>query len=179
MSMVGSSLLHQLINEKGITEPEQILEHLNAAIIYTLNQDETESNDGMDIALCSFDFNSNTVEFSGANRPLWLIRNNEFTAVKPDKFPIGGLQMQQGRSFTRHTLALQPGDAIYIFSDGYADQFGGPNGKKMLSSKFREKLLGLQQIKMAEQGDILRKHFDDWKGSLDQVDDVLVIGIRV
>ncbi len=179
MSMIGGSLLNQIINERKIESPDEILNHLNASVIETFRQTENDSNDGMDVSICSFDLNAMELQYAGANRPLWLIRNKEIIVVKPDKFPIGGLQSAQDRQFTNHTLTLLKNDTIYIFTDGYADQFGGENGKKMMTSKFKEMLISIQDLDMRSQETHLKKHFDNWKGSAEQVDDVLVIGIRV
>jgi serine phosphatase RsbU (regulator of sigma subunit) len=119
------------------------------------------------------------MQYAGANRPLWLVRNNTLEVYKPDKFPIGGLQAARDRTFTNFKINLQKNDTIYIFTDGYADQFGGANGKKLMTSKFKEKLLSIQHMSMREQEMYLRAHFETWKGNEEQVDDVLVIGVRV
>ncbi|HNP47232.1 MAG TPA: SpoIIE family protein phosphatase [Bacteroidia bacterium] len=179
MSMIGSSLLNQIVNERGITQPAQILNQLNSGIAEALKQNENDVNDGMDIALCSIDLNNLYLEFSGANRPLWIIRNGEWSEIKADKMAIGGFRINRESVFTNHRMQLQKGDSLYLFTDGFADQFGGPSGKKMLSMRFREFLLTLQNIPMKEQEQILSRFFNDWKKNMDQVDDVLVIGIRV
>ncbi len=179
MSMIGSSLLNQIINEKGVMQPAQILAELNIAVIEALKQGENESNDGMDIAVCSFDLAQNELQYAGAYRPLWLIRNKEIITYNHDKFPIGGLQMARNRAFTNYTIQLVQGDTIYIFTDGYPDQFGGANGKKLMTSKFRETLLSIQQMDMAGQQTYLNQFFYKWKGDAEQVDDVLVIGVRI
>jgi len=181
MSMIGSSLLNQIINEKGIEEPALILNQLNKSVIEALKQGENQSAsaDGMDIAICSFDLKKNGLAFAGANRPLWLVRNGVMEAYKPDKFPIGGLQMARDRTFTSHWVQLQKNDTIYIFTDGYADQFGGAHGKKLMTAKFKEMLLSIQGMSMREQEGYLKKYFEEWKGDNEQVDDVLVIGVRV
>jgi serine phosphatase RsbU (regulator of sigma subunit) len=136
----------------------------------------------MDMALLSFNDADNTVDFAGANNPLWLIRNGELTEYKGDKRPIGYFR-GQGLPFTSHTIQLQKGDALYIFSDGYADQFGGPEshrgGKKLKYTQLKEYLLSVQNLPMAEQEKFLINKFNAWKGNLEQVDDVCVIGIRV
>lgn len=179
MSMIGSALLNQIINEKNITAPSRILDALNEGIIDSLKQKESESDDGMDIALCAFDLAKQTVQFSGANRPLWLVRNNELQIFRPDKFPIGGLQVEHAEKFTAHEIELQKNDTLYIFSDGFADQFGGERGKKLMTKKFKEALLSIQQLNMSEQQKYLKTLFETWKGNNEQVDDVLVIGIRI
>jgi len=179
MSMIGSSLLNQVINEKCITEPACILNHLNTAVIEALNQSNNESNDGMDVSICAFDLDNQKIEYAGANRPLWIARKEEMLIFSPDKYPIGGLQVARERAFTNHIIDIEKGDTIYIFSDGYADQFGGEKGKKLMTSKFKEKLLSIQNEPMREQERILREYFLEWRGANEQVDDVLVIGVRV
>ena len=179
MSMIGSSLLNHVINEKNITQPSRILDELNEDVITTLKQKESESNDGMDISICSFDLQQNLVEYAGANRPLWIIRNNELVVYRPDKFPIGGLQIEHQEKFNNHEIPLQKNDTIYLFSDGFADQFGGDRGKKMMVKRFKNMVLSIQDKSMQEQGQYLNQFFEQWKRENEQVDDVLVIGIRV
>ncbi len=179
MSMIGSSLLQQIVAEKGIAQPDIILNHLNTAVIETLKQTKNDSNDGMDISLCYFNAAKTELVFAGANRPLWIIRDNQIMITRPDKFPIGGLQVSSGRTFTGHKVSLQKGDAVYMFTDGYADQFGGERGKKLMTAKFKETLLAIQDMTMQQQQVYLHDYFNIWKGSEEQVDDVLVMGIRI
>ena len=179
MSMIGSALLNQIINEKNITTPSIILDHLNEGIVDALKQKENETSDGMDISICAFDLNKTKLEFAGANRPLWIVRNKELLFFKPNKFPIGGLQVVHDEKFSQHTVELQKDDSVYLFSDGYADQFGGERGKKLMTKKFREILLSIQHQSMPDQQFHLHKYFNDWKGVNEQVDDVLIIGIRI
>ena len=179
MSMIGSSHLNQIINERGILRPSEILNHLNTGITEALKQTDKEVNDGMDIALCSLDLQNLRLEYAGANRPLWLFRNSEWIEIKPDKLPIGGFRVNREAVFTNHEMELRQGDTIYLFTDGFADQFGGPDGKKILSKRFREILLSMQTISMQDQKKKLESFFDEWKKNTEQVDDVLVIGIRI
>ncbi|HRH65281.1 MAG TPA: cyclic nucleotide-binding domain-containing protein [Bacteroidia bacterium] len=179
LSVVGSSLLNQAINEKQILDPGKILDWLHHAMIETLNQRSGESTDGMDIAICNVDLFNNTLTYAGANRPLWMIRNNELTAVQPDKFPVGGLQIVHEENFKTHPFELQKNDTLYIFSDGYADQFGGEFGKKFMTKKLKDTLTNIQDLSMPEQKEFLQNCFNAWKGTNEQVDDVLLIGIRI
>ncbi len=180
MSMIGSSLMHQIINEKGIVAPAEILNQLNLGIVEALKQTENASHDGMDVALCEFDLEKMNLSFAGANRPLWLVRNGNLEVFKSDKFPIGGLQIEHKESFTNQEIKLEKNDTIYIFSDGYADQFGGMLGKKMMTKKFKEILLSIQDKTMTEQGEYLHHFIKDWMGGgVEQVDDVMVIGIKI
>ncbi len=179
MSMIGSSVLNQIINERGITQPSLILNNLNNGITEALKQRENDVTDGMDIALCTFDLETLHLQFAGANRPLWLFRYGELMEIKPDKLAIGGFRIGRDATFTNHEIRLQTGDTIYLSTDGFADQFGGPFGKKLLSKRFREILSSMQNISMREQEKKLTDIFTEWKGNVTQVDDVLVIGIRV
>jgi len=179
MSMIGISLLNQLVNEKGITNPATILQQLHVMVIAALKQDENNTNDGMDICICAFDQASRKLKFAGANRPLWLLRNNEMIEYPPNKFPIGGLQVQHDEVIIQHDITLEENDMLYLFTDGYADQFGGENGKKLMKKNFREMLLSMQHMNMKQQEIHLKQHFENWKGMHDQVDDVLVIGIKI
>ena len=179
LSVVGSSLLNQMINEKKITDPGKILDALHDAMIETLNQRSGESTDGMDIAICSVDLFNSKLSYAGANRPLWMIRENELIVVQPNKFPVGGLQIVHEENFQSHHFDLQKNDTFYIFSDGYADQFGGEFGKKFMTKKLKDTFLNIQQLSMQEQKEYLLKCFEEWKGNHEQVDDVLLIGVRV
>lgn len=182
MSIVGHSKLDQIVAEHGITKPSEILNELNKNVSDTLRQSYLEDNqvrDGMDIALCAFNRKTNVLEYAGAFNPLWLIRNGEFTEIKADKFPIGNLKSGENKVFTNHSIQLVPGDTLYIYSDGFADQFGGPVGKKFKYSAFKKLLLDTQHLSMEEQGELLNKTIENWKGELEQVDDILVIGTRL
>ena len=179
MSIIGSSLIKSIINEKNITTPSGILDALNEGIIHSLKQHESETHDGMDISICSLDTEKMSLEFAGANRPLWLIRNSELIVYTADKFPIGGLQIKHNNQFTNHQIKIQQKDTIYLFSDGYADQFGGEQGKKLMTKKLKEILVSIQHLGMSEQKVYLQNYFNAWKGNHEQVDDVLIIGIRV
>ena len=158
--------------------PAEILKHLQNEISSSLKKTDSDSHAGMDIAICCFDLKKNEIEFAGAKRPLWIIRNNEMIIYAADKFSIGS-QYYENESFTNHIINIQTGDAIFIFSDGFPDQFGGENGKKLLTNNFKELLLSIQSKNINEQGKLLRDHFQSWKGSNEQVDDVMVIGIKI
>lgn len=182
MSIVGHSKLDQIVAEHGITKPSDILNELNKKVSDTLRQSYFEDNqvrDGMDIALCAFNRKTNMLEYAGAFNPLCLIRNGEFTEIKADKFPIGNLKSGENKKFTNHSIQLVPGDTLYVYSDGFADQFGGPDGKKFKYSAFKKLLMETQHLSMEEQGELLNKTIEEWKGELEQVDDILVIGTRL
>ena len=137
-----------------------------------------EHKDGMDIALCVIDLDEMEVQFSGAFNPLYLIRNDELIEVRGDKMPIGIAYMTE-TSFTNHKISVLSGDQIYLFSDGFADQFGGPDEKKFRYGQFKELLLSINKQKMEKQRMLLDKKFNQWMGDVEQVDDVLVIGMKI
>ena len=188
MSMIGNSFLNEIVNERSLTRPGLILDKLRNLVIRALKQSETESaaNDGMDISLMSFsevklDDGSGTklkVDWAGANNPLWLIRNGNCIEYKPDKRPISYSRGQE-LLYTNHNIELQKGDTLYVFTDGFADQFGGEKGKKFKYKQLQQVLLSIQHETMTKQEEILSQTFSNWKGTLEQVDDVLVIGVRV
>jgi ligand-binding sensor domain-containing protein/serine phosphatase RsbU (regulator of sigma subunit) len=182
MSIVGHNAIDQIVVEQNLTKPSDILDALNKSVSDTLRQSNSEDNsirDGMDLSLCSFDRRTNVMEYAGAFNPFWMIRNGEFTEIKGDKFPIGNLKKGENKKFTNHSILLQTGDTIYVFSDGFADQFGGPNGKKYKYNTFKNLLLEIQHLSMEEQGEVLNRTIEDWRGNLEQVDDILIIGTRL
>lgn len=178
MSMLGVSLLSRVVNEKQITEPGAILNALHLAVIAALKQQENETHDGMDILLCRFTKDFTELTFAGANRPLWLVRNGILEEFKTDKMPIGGLQIEH-ISFTTLTLSLEKNDMLYLSTDGYADQFGGEAGKKLMTKRFKEVLTEISGKSLNDQKEHLYKVHNDWKGEQEQVDDILVIGVRI
>ncbi len=180
MSLLGVSFLNEIVIERKITRPDLIFNHLRDDIIKVLNPAGTldEGKDGMDAVLCSFDFENNLLEFACANNPIWIIRGNECMEFKPDKQPIGMYEGER-KTFTLQTFQLQKGDLVYSFTDGYADQFGGEKGKKFKYKKLQEILLQNSKSNFNEQHSILDKVIEEWKGELDQVDDILIIGIRI
>lgn len=181
MSILGNDLLHDIINDHGINKPAAILNTLNKALAKALHQnsESAEIKDGMDIAFCVLDKKTNLLEYSGAFNPLWLIKNNCLKEFNGNKQPIGAFAGEKPNLFTTHEIQLEKGDTVYIFSDGYADQFGGPKGKKFRYKQFEELLLSIQEQPMLEQKNILERSIEKWKGNLEQVDDILVIGMRV
>jgi serine phosphatase RsbU (regulator of sigma subunit) len=180
MSMIGISNLNESIIEKNLEHPHEILENTRKGIIASLNPEgsEEESKDGMDCVLCAYNFKEMKLEFAAANNPLWLFRDSLLHEYKPDKIPVGKYG-DENKPFTLQTIELIKGDTIYTFTDGYADQFGGPKGKKFKYAQLKELLLSIQDKNMEEQSQILNQKFEDWKGNLEQVDDVCVIGVRL
>lgn len=182
MSMIGSSLLNEIVNEKGITSPAEILLALKHGVINALNKQQTttgeQTKDGMDIAVCSIPKKGNKFEFAGANNPLWQVRNGEIIEFRGDRQPVGFFGDNLHTPYTNHEIEVEPGDVIYIFSDGYADQFGGPNGKKFKYSQFKKLLTSITEKGMNEQREILNNRIEEWMGDEEQIDDILVVGIR-
>ena len=180
MSMLGNAFLNEIINEQSSISPAKILDQLREHIINSLHQKmDVESKDGMDVAMLYFDHDQSTVQYAGAFNPLYIIRNGELKEMKADLFPVGINFANSKPPFTNHKLQLHKGDSLYIFSDGYYDQFGGPNGRKFLKKQMQHLFLSIQDKNMKEQEQILHQTFVSWKGSLEQVDDVLVLGIRI
>jgi serine phosphatase RsbU (regulator of sigma subunit) len=181
MSIVGFNQLNYAVTDKKARSASTILDELNKGVISTLNENKMDGTikDGMDMSLCIFDFESGKAEFAGANNPLYLIRNNELIRYKGDRFPIGAFEGSTPQLFVNNKIDIQPGDCYYLFSDGYADQFGGPDNKKLRYKKLEEFLLEIHDQPMDYQQAFLRTKLLEWKGDNDQVDDVLVIGIKI
>lgn len=178
MSMLGVTMLNELVLAKNVVMPDQILNHLRHEIITALKQSEEDDKvkDGMDAAVVTIDFSTSTLYFAGANNPLYLIRGSELVHHRPDKMPVA-IHYRMG-DFTLHTMELQKGDCFYIFSDGYADQFGGPDQRKFMTSQLKEVLVKIAGLPMIKQGERLSELFTEWQGDNPQVDDVTLIGVR-
>lgn len=178
MSMLGVSLLNEIILNRKITQPDLILNMLREYIIKSLKQVVQTSGikDGMDMCVCLIDFEKNKMQFAGANNPLWIITDGQLNEIKGDKMPVAIHDNMP--PFTNHLVDLKKGDTFYIFSDGYADQFGGPQQKKLLNKNFKALLQKVQDMPMLEQGAKIDEFFEGWRKELDQIDDVCVIGIR-
>jgi len=177
VSVVCHNAMNRAVKEFMLIKPNEILDKTREIVLETFEKSDEDVNDGMDIALCSINTESKKLNFAGANNGLYLIRNNEVTQIKPDKQPIGNYK--DAKPFTNHEMDLQKGDVIYAFSDGYPDQFGGPKGKKFMYKPFRNLLLDIHQKPMDDQHNILMNAFEEWRGELEQIDDVCVIGVRI
>ncbi len=176
MSVIGSSILNQTLTNTSVNTPADVLDFLNVELTKTLSSIK----DGMDMSLCTINVGRSELQYAGANNPLYIVRDKQFIEIKADKQAIGA-DGDDGvvKKFTNHVIPVQKGDSIYLFTDGYADQFGGPFGKKFKYKKFQELLVEIQDNTMEEQRQILNYHHEQWKGDLEQVDDILLIGIRV
>lgn len=180
MSLLGITLLTEIVKNTNEIYPHTILNSLRANIKRALSQvgRDHEAKDGMDIALSVIDPSTNTLMFAGAYNPLYLVRNSELIEYKGDKMPVG-VHINEKESFTLHEISLQKGDCIYMFSDGYVDQFGGDDNRKFMTKNFKELLLKVSDKEMEEQKKILDDTIDQWIGPNDQLDDILVLGVRI
>jgi sigma-B regulation protein RsbU (phosphoserine phosphatase) len=181
MSIVGHDRLNYAVNVENARSPADILNCLNKGVTDTLRQTRSELavKDGMDIALIGIDFDHNKLEYAGAFNSLYHFRDKQLNQIAADKFPVGAFIGEELNKFTNHEIKLKAGDVLYVFSDGYADQFGGPRNKKFMSKRFRELLMEIHGMPMQDQKETLLRSFQDWMGENIQVDDILVIGIRI
>jgi serine phosphatase RsbU (regulator of sigma subunit) len=187
--VLGISAMNEIVNREGAIHASQVLEKLRDFVVNSLHQMGTlgEAQDGIEIALCIIDPRRKIMEFAGANRPVYLVRSRsgkrgsgpgELIHVKGDRMPIG-IYEHESTPFTNHEIRLQKGDAVYLFSDGYVDQMGGPRRKTFRSVHFRELLLEIQDRNMEEQKQILQDRYLAWRGEVEQIDDILVLGFRL
>ena len=177
MSIVGNNGLNKAVRELKLTQPSKILDALNLHLNKSLHLETTEVKDGMDIAICSLDLKTNVLEYAGAFNPLYLLKKsaNEIEIIKADKQAIGSAK----DLYKNHSILLSAGDLIYIFTDGYADQFGGDNNKKIGYKQFRDYLLEMRESSMLQQREILEQKMQLWKGNEEQIDDICVIGVKI
>jgi serine phosphatase RsbU (regulator of sigma subunit) len=180
MSMLGISFLNEIVNKGDSTLPNVILNNLRDNVVNSLHQtgQEGEQQDGMDLALCVIDNDKTKLWYAGAYNPLYLVRDNELTEIKPDKMPIG-IHKEKSDSFTNNEIPIRVGDVFYMFSDGYVDQFGGPKAKKFMTKNFKDLLISIHHKSMKEQREILDDTIEEWKGEVEQIDDILVMGLRI
>lgn len=181
VSMVGQNWLNYAVKDLELEKPSDILDALNDGVMSTFKErdDESSVKDGMDIALCCIDYDRMKLEFAGAYNPALVIRDGEIIQLKGDKFPIGAFFKGVKGKFQNHELDVKKGDIVYVYSDGYADQFGGENGFKFLTKRFRQLLIDIHIKTMDEQKDILEKTIVDWMACVEQIDDITVVGIKV
>ncbi len=181
MSMIGHNILNQVVIENGVTDPGKILNGLHKGVQQALKQGQNQvnTNDGMDASMISINEKTGEVLWAGAFRPAVIVRaDGSLEKIDGNKYSVGGAQMDIDRTFTTHKLELNKQDTVYLYSDGYADQFGGDKGKKYMVKRFNDLLCAIHVYSMAEQQNELEKAFEDWRGNHEQIDDVLVVGIR-
>jgi len=180
MTMIGNTLLNKIILERKITQPKDILQELDKEVRKSLKQyTQDATRDGMDLALCCIDADNKKLVYAGALRPLFGVREKALTEYEPTKSSIGGFNYDHERLYKQTEIAPGKNDMFYLFSDGYADQFGGARGKKFMLKNFKSLLVSVAGLPLDQQEEALRTAYTSWKGSLEQVDDVLVIGIRM
>ncbi|MBN2275229.1 MAG: SpoIIE family protein phosphatase [Bacteroidales bacterium] len=180
MTMAGIAYMNEIFNRYSIEEPAEYLYLLREQVMKLLHQKglEGEASDGMDVALCIVDEKNKTLKYAGANNPLYYVNQNGLEVYKADRMPIG-IHVNFTMPFTSHTILYTPGDMLYLFSDGYADQFGGPDNKKFRYKQFQELLASVHNASLAEQNETLLRTFLHWKGDEEQIDDILIIGVRL
>lgn len=180
MSLIGLEFFRQIVVEKEILKPATILEEMNRYFdIVFANMEELALKDGMDLGFCAYDYKTKTLEYAGAFNPLYLIRNNEIIEIKGDRIIVGPDYGLRRGPFSNNSIQLEENDVLYMFSDGYADQFGGPEGKKFKYRRFRHLLMSIHHLPMEEQQRKLEDNIKEWMGlKHDQIDDQMVIGIR-
>ena len=181
LAAIGCSLLNEIAINHADKDPAEILGILNTRLTTTLHQQGVRrgAGDGMDIALCRIDRQEHEILFAGAMRPLYWLHQGQLTVINGDRRPIGGSQHELDRRFTCHRLAYTDGDRLYMFSDGYVDQFGGPERKRFMSTRLHQLLATHYEMTMPEQAELLERAFQEWKGTEEQVDDVCMIGLAV
>ena len=179
MSMIAFNLLNKIV-VKGFLDPQEILYKLNKEIRIALKQQETNNLDGMDMAICAIDKKKQLVTFSGAKNPLVYIKNNKLHYIKGSKYPIGGAQTKENVKYSSHEIPFEEGDVFYMYSDGVIDQFGGDDGRKFMSKRFKNLLLKNHHLPMKEQKSLIEKAMSDYMGTTHkQLDDMLVIGFKM
>ncbi|OJJ14273.1 hypothetical protein BKI52_43090 [marine bacterium AO1-C] len=178
MSMIGNELLHKIVTDFGITEVDQILGKLNESVRKALQQDETNNRDGMDMTMVGIHKQTSAIEFAGAKNPIYYVQNGEMHQIKGDKTPIGGMKIKRQDTYTKHLIDVSQPTTFYLFSDGFQDQFGGPNNKRFMTKQFRELLLSIHSQPMDTQKQLLEQALEDWMQEEEQLDDILVIGVR-
>ena len=177
MTVLGNFSLNQIVIERKIHTPAKILESLNTEVLKTFGAEDNA--DGMDVAICRYDKGSMKLTYAGAKRPLYYVSNNELIVIKGDNFSIAGIFQPKEKKYTEHEIYLNKKDTVYMFSDGYIDQFGGVEDKKFLAARLKGVISEMQELSMDEQKDKLDKIIKEWKGERDQTDDVLVMGMLV
>ena len=180
LSMISYGLLEQALHEYRLTEPGEILDFICKRFTQSHLQESSDQRmtDGMDLALCSYNQEKKILQFSGAQRPLWVVQNGELRKIKGTSVSIGSYTAED-HCFENYKIKVEKGDILYMFSDGYADQFGGPDEKKFMVGRFTDLLSGIHNLPMVHQRDELDRVLMDWMGTRDQVDDILVMGIKI
>ncbi|TAE01070.1 MAG: hypothetical protein EAZ97_04015, partial [Bacteroidetes bacterium] len=179
MSMIGNDILNEIVNTKNITQADKILNELHKGIQKALKQEETESRDGMDVAILVIDCSKQKAEYAGAMNPLFYVQNKQFFEIKADKKAIGGRQAEAVRTFNKHEIDISTETTFYLCSDGFQDQFGGENNQKFMVKKLKSLIFDIHSQHLCDQKDILEKTINEWKGTRKQIDDMLIFAVKV
>ena len=177
VSIVCSNALNRAVKEFKLNKTGEVLDKTSALVVETFDKSSNEVKDGMDISLLAIDFVTKKICWSGANNPLWYINNSQLNVIKPNKQPIG--KTDKIVPFVTHEIVYEPNTTFYLFTDGFADQFGGEHGKKFMYKKFSELLVRNNHLAVQQQADVVLSAFDHWKGDQEQVDDVCLIGLKI
>jgi len=181
INVLGNTHLNNIVKERSITEPAEILNHLNKRMVESIDsgRNNLKTDDGMDLALCHIDKKTGKVLFAGAKRPLYFIKDGKLLEIKGDGMPVGGDSYDKDRSYNQHKVTLSKGDSIYLFTDGIVDQFGGKKNKKFMYPRLRDLLKRIHSLPMEDQRIVIKDDLNMWKGKNDQTDDILIVGIRI
>jgi len=181
MSIIGNFLQNNIIQNNHEKNAGELLSRLHESVVSTLRQEDEDSmiNDGMDAAFCSIDLKNNILNFAGAHRPLYYVNNGSFREIRGDKYPVGSTQYSNRKDFTNHEIRISANDAFYLTTDGYADQYGGPNGKsKFMSGRLSLLIKENTNLSIFQMKNLLKETHEDWKGNIEQLDDILIIGLK-
>ena len=180
MSILGITFLNEIVHRSVVCTTNELLDRLSSNVIRTLHQSQNNSHtrDGMEVALCRFDLKNKRLQFAGAFRPMFMIRENLLHHITGDNMPIG-IYDDEERKFTSNDITLKKDDIIYLFTDGYVDQIGGADRKTFKTNRFKELLLDIFRLPMTEQKQVLERKIEEWKREFEQIDDILVLGIKI
>ncbi|NJL13507.1 MAG: serine/threonine-protein phosphatase [Microscillaceae bacterium] len=181
MTVMGNDFLNEIVMEKGVLDPAQILYELDAKISQALQKQSTQTQlaDGMDLSLIALNQKRGEMIFSGAKNPLYFVRQGQLREIIGSKFPIGGNHFYKQKAFENQAIVVRPGDRFYMFSDGFQDQFSGKSGRKFMKKRFRETIAQMSTLPMSAQKQRLEAILKDWKGDYFQTDDILVVGVEI
>jgi serine phosphatase RsbU (regulator of sigma subunit) len=179
MTMMGNDLLNQIVIENEVTSPDDIIAELDKKVTKNLDSSLEKRNDGMDVAVAVIEKERQVIHFAGAKLPMYRVRNGILDQIKGNIFPVGSKQYKNNKVFDKHSISYQKGDTIYLFSDGFQDQFGGDKKSKYTTKRFRHFLTEMYGMSMDEQKEMLEKEFIYWKNGGKQTDDILVMGFKL